>query len=208
MNEAPLIIKYIHPYFTIIFGPHIRFLLAIATLACFAIYLEHDHIDIKAIKFFYILFFLIPIILNIFGKSSYLYMVFKTKNIVMFSDRILINGREYLWDEITLNFFKPDLSNAPVVTPTMYSIIINKNGKAMEEILCVSDSLNLFGFEGEDFYEFLNTTKLTKQLNSKKFNEMTKDYSINKKILLMQMFITLLLALVPMVLLYFFIKNS
>lgn len=212
-DGIPLILKYKHPYFKIIFNVRLRFVFTVLTLALIGMFLQKNTLDMRFVQLWYFWLFILPLLLHMIIYSSYLYMVYKVKFISIYNDRIVISGREYKWDEISLNIYSRSYSSPSASMLGFWgfssksSIIINKNGKCVEEILFNVDALNLFDLIGEDFYTYLTNVKEEKYIDIQEFNNLKYLYIKNRTKLRKQIIVGFFIVSIPIVFFIIFIKS-
>lgn len=212
-DEVPFILKYNHPYFKIIFNVRLRFVFTVLTLALIGMFLQKNTLDMRFVQLWYFWLFILPLLLHMIVYSSYLYMVYKVKYISIYNDRIVISGREYKWDEISLNNYSRSYSSPAASMLGLWgsysksSIIINKNGKCVEEILFNVDALDLFDLREEDFYTYLTNVKEEKNINIQKFDNLKYLYIKNRTKLRKQIIVGFFIVSIPIVFFIIFIKS-
>jgi hypothetical protein len=140
-------------------------------------------------------------------------MVYKVKFISIYNDRIVISGREYIWDDISLNIYSRSYSSPSASMLGFWgfssksSIIINKNGKCVEEILFNVDALDLFDLIGEDFYTYLTNVKEEKYINIQEFDNLKYLYIKNRTKLRKQIIVGFFIVSIPIIFFIIFIKS-
>lgn len=212
-DEIPLILKYKHPYFKIIFNVRLRFVFTVLTLALIGMFLQKNTLDMRFVQLWYFWLFILPLLLHMIIYSSYLHMVYKVKFISIYNDRIVISGREYIWDDISLNIYSRSYSSPSASMLGFWgfssksSIIINKNGKCVEEILFNVDALDLFDLIGEDFYTYLTNVKEEKYINIQEFDNLKYLYIKNRTKLRKQIIVGFFIVSIPIIFFIIFIKS-
>jgi hypothetical protein len=119
----------------------------------------------------------------------------------------------YKWDEISLNNYSRSYSSPAASMLGLWgsysksSIIINKNGKCVEEILFNVDALDLFDLREEDFYTYLTNVKEKKYIDIQEFDNLKYLYIKNRTKLRKQIIVGFFIVSIPIVFFIIFIKS-
>ena len=199
--EEPIYITYRYPYIKIIFNFYIMAWSIMMISAISVYYLKHHKLDIGFIEIMSVIF-LFPFIFSTLSSTLYMFMIWKVKSIKIYEKSIFINNREYFWDDITIHSYNTRTSSSKDNT-----IIINKDGKAMEEILCYVNVWSLLNIRCEDFFQLLKNIQSNKKVDYTVYEGMVKKHKKDAKSVYIFMPIKLLIATSPfiglMVWLYF-----
>jgi hypothetical protein len=126
------------------------------------------------------------------------------------SNTLTINNKSYPWNEITIklssnNNFSPGASWLGLFTfySSTYIVVYHKD-ICVEEILCNVDAVDLFDFQCEDFFNYLQETQYLRQIDKNKYQKIVQQNKLQNKKLRRKFTLMSLIIIIPLAIIILF----